>query len=98
MSGTEGARRLGLVDEGLVCQRLKTYWKGRGRMRWRTFLWRRLEERLRGGAEGREGGWDWDCGGMVVLVFSGEVMERDGVGVGVAITAAIEGYWSGSLW
>jgi len=34
----------------------------------------------------------------VVLVFSGEVMERDGVGVGVAITAAIEGYWSGSLW
>lgn len=63
-------------------------------MRWRTFLWRRLEERVRGGGEGR----DWE--GMVV--FSGVVMESDGVGVGVgageAITAAIEAYWSGLLW
>lgn len=51
-------------------------------MRWRTFLWRREEERVRVGAEGR------------VVVFSGVVRERVGEEEGEEedIVVAIEGY------
>jgi len=85
MSGTAGASSVGvLLEPGLVCQRLKTYWKGSGRMRWSTFLWRREEERV------RVGGCGLDC------VLEAVVRVRDGAGD--AITAAIEGYWAGLVW
>lgn len=71
---------MGLAEAGLVCQKLKTYWKGRGRILCKTFLCKRLDERVLP-----------PTGGLDV-VFSGEV--RATAGAGDAMTDAIEGYSS----
>lgn len=72
MSGTESARQTGCDQLVLfVYQKEKTYWKGSGRMRVRTFLCRRLDDRVRPPGDGLIS-VIWFCGEVRFMV--GEIL------------------------